>query len=249
MFGKNKVIGMAAFDEPLWVQEVFATLQGEGPLAGTPAIFIRMAGCNLRCHFCDTDFESSTWRPSLNDLLAKVHGEARKINSRLAVITGGEPLRQRIGPLIHRLLERGYSVQIETAGTLWSDELEEIASSTFGQGLFSIVCSPKTATVARGIAKWCYDYKYIVRAGEEDPEDGLPQYSTQILSRAHETKLYRPAKDGRTQIWLQPCAEYDHACQEVDPAPTRANIDLAAQLCLKYGYRLSMQIHKLIGLP
>ena len=67
MFGTNPSRKQVLDDgQELWVQEVFYTLQGEGPFSGQPALFIRLAGCNLRCFWCDTEFESSTWRPGLS---------------------------------------------------------------------------------------------------------------------------------------------------------------------------------------
>ena len=59
MFGKNKILKPEIHDgNNLDVQEIFPTLQGEGPYAGWPAVFIRLGGCNLACDFCDTEFET-----------------------------------------------------------------------------------------------------------------------------------------------------------------------------------------------
>src|SRR5580658_3582582 len=92
--------------QSLWVQEVFYTLQGEGPFSGVPAVFVRLAGCNLACFWCDTDFESSTWRPTFDELLANIE-EKRPAICNLIVITGGEPFRQNIRPLVCHLLDSG----------------------------------------------------------------------------------------------------------------------------------------------
>jgi organic radical activating enzyme len=117
MFGTNPLrrVVVGAGDE-LDVQAVFGTIQGEGPLAGSPSVFVRLWGCNLRCHFCDTDFESSTWRPSLDELFARI--KAQDVCADLIVLTGGEPLRQPIGKFIERALDSSWRVQIETAGTV-----------------------------------------------------------------------------------------------------------------------------------
>jgi len=59
MFGTNPLSKPIESDGLyLEVQDIFSTIQGEGPFAGKPAVFLRLAGCNLRCFFCDTDFES-----------------------------------------------------------------------------------------------------------------------------------------------------------------------------------------------
>ena len=104
----------------LWVQEVFYTLQGEGPFSGHPAVFVRLAGCNLKCFWCDTDYETSSCKPALGDLLSRIE-EVRPDHCRLVVLTGGEPLRQNIVPLVNKLLEKDLSIQLETNGTLWLD--------------------------------------------------------------------------------------------------------------------------------
>jgi 7-carboxy-7-deazaguanine synthase len=136
MHGRNPVRKQEPGDGlTLWVQDVFYTLQGEGPFTGHPSVFIRMAGCNLRCFWCDTEFESSTWHPTLDELLERVES-VRPSTCDLIVLTGGEPLRQNIVPLIDRLLARGLRVQIETNGTLWLDLPADPR--------LTVVCSPKT---------------------------------------------------------------------------------------------------------
>ena len=115
----------------LEVNEVFDSIQGEGPFSGHPATFIRLAGCNLQCDWCDTLYTSRT-AMSVQELLEVAVANDRK----LVVITGGEPLRQEITTLVHILENNGFSVQIETNGTLWSKGLEETHAT--------IVCSPKT---------------------------------------------------------------------------------------------------------
>lgn len=105
------------------VCEVFTGLQGEGILAGTPSFFIRTAGCNLRCRWCDTPRAVLAPRGehrSVEDLAT----EAAASRCRHVVVTGGEPLLQReIGELTTALRERDLHVTVETAGTV-APELE-----------------------------------------------------------------------------------------------------------------------------
>lgn len=132
MFGENPIRPPVKGDgQVLEVQHIFLTVQGEGPFAGTPAVFVRLGGCNLACNFCDTEFESFE-SLSLTAILARV--DALADGARLIVVTGGEPLRQPIIPLCESLLSAGYAVQIETNGTLYRELPEAV----------SIVCSPKS---------------------------------------------------------------------------------------------------------
>ena len=100
------------------IAEVFHSIQGEGEFAGTPSVFVRTTGCNLRCWFCDTPYTSwqpegprRDWRDVLEDVL--------KIECPHVVLTGGEPLLQpEIVPLSQALRAAGRFVTIETAGTV-----------------------------------------------------------------------------------------------------------------------------------
>ena len=95
------------------VNEIFYSIQGEGHYTGTPAIFIRLAGCNLRCDFCDTEHHP------YQDLTEE--GIMRKIADFPAshvVITGGEPMLQLTLSFINHLHSAGKFVQIETNGTI-----------------------------------------------------------------------------------------------------------------------------------
>ena len=117
------------------VKEIFLTLQGEGGQAGRPAVFCRFAGCNLWsgreqdragavCNFCDTDFVGMDGPgggrfASAGDLAAAVEAAWQGGPSdRLVVLTGGEPLLQVDEPLIAALHARGFSLALETNGTL-----------------------------------------------------------------------------------------------------------------------------------
>jgi 7-carboxy-7-deazaguanine synthase (Cx14CxxC type) len=117
------------------VKEIFLTLQGEGGQAGRTAVFCRFAGCNLWsgreadragavCTFCDTDFVGTdgqgggrfTTAEDLADAIALTWGEGA--DHRLVVLTGGEPLLQVDGSLISALHARGFSIALETNGTI-----------------------------------------------------------------------------------------------------------------------------------
>ncbi len=106
--------------------ELFYSLQGEGASLGTPAVFIRLAGCNLRCSWCDTSY---SWAEGVEQSTAELVERIRQFPCQHLVITGGEPLLQQEG--IAELLAAlpDYSVEIETNGTVTpSDYLLERVS-------------------------------------------------------------------------------------------------------------------------
>lgn len=98
------------------VNEIFYSLQGEGANTGRPAIFVRFAGCNLSCDFCDTDFRK--WREmSEEDIVAKLGQYVCKF----VVFTGGEPLLQLNRKLCDLLHDKGYTIAVESNGTIKTD--------------------------------------------------------------------------------------------------------------------------------
>lgn len=109
--------------DTLPISETFTSIQGEGKLTGVPSWFCRVAGCNLRCAWCDTPYAS--WDPvgdkrPIDDLVS----EARASGVRHAVLTGGEPMIfEAIAPLSRALRDAGMHVTVETAGTVTLDDL------------------------------------------------------------------------------------------------------------------------------
>jgi len=252
MYGTNPIRPPARGDgSTLEVQHIFPTIQGEGPYAGMPAVFIRLGGCNLACSFCDTEFESFRAMRS-EEVIESVEKLAHTLetpsplagegwgggvgksdpagmppslilprkgvgNTKLIVITGGEPLRQPIAPLCEALLAKGFKVQIETNGTLWRELPEAV----------EIICSPKNSgngyfPLRPDLLKRVNAFKFIVSASR-------PDY-------AHVADVGQ----GDAPVFVQPMDEYDKVKNE-------ANLRLAMELSQNYGYRLSLQLHKIIG--
>lgn len=243
MFGKNPIRPRENDPWNLAVQAIFPTIQGEGPHAGKPAVFIRLAGCNLACHFCDTEFESGMNNiMAVEAVVAQVHSYSTN-HQKLVVITGGEPLRQNIRLLVDMLLTRAGSkvqvVQLETAGTLWNDGLERFVA----EGRLDIVCSPKTPKLHPAIERLCHHWKYIVRKEDGfDANDGLPMAGTQVGNKDKEQRIWRRAGGWlmADTVWLSPCDEHDSI-------KNRANLGLVGDLAQGYGYRVSLQMHKYLG--
>jgi 7-carboxy-7-deazaguanine synthase len=231
MFGKNPI----ATDDRKTLGEVLSvvkgspwiTIQGEGPFVGHPAVFIRLHGCPLRCIWCDTQF-SNIDDPLMNvSILAEmVLAEANKCESRaqLVVISGGEPTRQNLKPLITHLHRLGFRVQIETAGIFWQPGLETI----------EIVCSPKTSKIDPRIYAHAAAFKYIIDHKMKF-DKFIPITATQPGARP--SRLAAPRPD--SPIYLSPMDAYE-------PEHNRLNRLKVIELALRYGVYAGVQLHKIL---
>ena len=135
------------------VNEIFYSLQGEGCYSGTPAVFIRLSGCNLRCPFCDTQHESGTEMSE-----AEIVEVLKQWPTRFVVLTGGEPLLQITEKFLYEL--RHYFVAVET------NETQPLI-----EGLDWITLSPKDEWLgerARPVLEWTDELK-VLYDGANDP--------------------------------------------------------------------------------
>src|SRR5437763_8507091 len=209
---------------PYAVKELFYTLQGEGANTGRAAVFCRFTGCNLWsglekdrgsavCRFCDTDFVGTDGPgggkfSSAEELAGHVEGQwGRGDQGRLVVITGGEPMLQLDGALIHALHSRGFRVAVETNGTLAA-----------APGIDWICVSPKAGTQV-------------------------------IQRRGNELKLVWPQEGidpAELETW-----QFDHfLVQPMDCDRREEAVQTAIRLAMdRPKWRLSLQAHKVIGLP
>lgn len=116
--------------------EIFESLQGEGRNMGRPCVFVRFAGCNLKCPWCDTDV-TKRFSASLDELLAEL-GQYKAKN---VILTGGEPTMQKEMPeLVAALKKAGYWIGVETNGTNDADWLGFVDY---------VACSPKRGASVR----------------------------------------------------------------------------------------------------
>jgi 7-carboxy-7-deazaguanine synthase len=109
------------------IAEIFRSLQGEGRNQGKPCLFIRLAGCNLHCYWCDTpNAQAGGSEMSIDAILEQVW----RLNPPYVCITGGEPLLQKddLEPLLSSLHTRGTTIDIETNGTIDFSRLQPYAS-------------------------------------------------------------------------------------------------------------------------
>ena len=206
------------------VKKTFLTLQGEGVQSGSRAVFLRFAGCNLwsgreadrasaQCNFCDTDFVGTDGQGGGKFATAETlaaHVEALwggGAETRLVVVTGGEPMLQLDSALVEALHQRGFRVAAESNGTLAAVP-----------GLDWLCVSPKAGT------------EVVQRSGDE-------------------LKL----------VWPQPGVDpaeleqwrFEHfLVQPMDCAEAAAALQAAIALAMERPrWRLSLQAHKVVGLP
>lgn len=211
------------------VVEVFYTIQGEGPFAGRPAVFVRTAGCNLDCSRCDTDYTSKRQVLTAEHLRARVVATAGG-RCDLVVITGGEPFRQNITPFANLMVvEELFNVQVETNGTLYVPN--------FPYWTTTVVCSPKTPQINPQLRQHVRHLKYVLEAGKV-AVDGLPTGSL-----GADCPPCRPWDTFNGTVWVQPQDDYD-------VEKNARNVRAAVQSVMANGrFRLTLQTHKMVNLP
>ncbi len=181
----------------LKISEIFRSLQGEGDAVGFPTVFIRLTGCPLRCHYCDTSyaFSGGAWM-TLDAILEQVG----TMHAAHVCVTGGEPLAQpNCLPLLTRLCDAGYRVSLETSGALPVADVDPRVARVVD------VKTPASGEVARNLL----DQLQILRAHDQikfvicDRNDyewsrallrerALPDKATVLFSPSHEQL---PARD------------------------------------------------------
>jgi 7-carboxy-7-deazaguanine synthase len=276
MFGGNKqrtYRDYAMLDsDMLFVTSVFYTLQGEGPFAGQPAVFVRLTGCHLACSFCDTWFDSGHVQ-TFHEIEQRIDTLAEQAwkhgapiwgkQGLLVVVTGGEPMLQANLPrFLQRLQNHRCRTQIETAGSFW---LQDIPHRTH------IVCSPKVNAATKqymGVNTKLLDridsLKFIVSATEAGYTD-IPHWAINWAYQASPTghrRVYvspmncylRPPKKLDADASIEARSEYDERISFweeglLDRAANQRNHEHAAALALKYGAILSLQQHLYANLP
>jgi organic radical activating enzyme len=124
---------------------------------------------------------------------------------------------------------------METAGNLWDPSIDKSVT----RNELTLVCSPKTKHVHPMIAHYCRHWKYVVRAGGVD-ENGLPNEPTQANGGGAPWQLV--SREATDTIWISPMDEHE-------PFKNANNIKAAVDICMKHGYRLSLQVHKILGMP
>jgi 7-carboxy-7-deazaguanine synthase len=250
-------------ENELLVHNCFYSLQGEGPLNGRVAFFLRLAGCNYgdkrsHCQSCDTSFflasgKVKTHREILDDLLSCRPEEIPHFRDQdIIVITGGEPCLQKTLPNFIRefysTVNKAVTFQIETNGMF-----PDVANECMEEGAI-VVCSPKAS--AKGYSKnrptikisntdtACSYFKFVVTANPDDAHHYMPDWINEVpagLVFISPLTVYKKPYAGEvSSMW-------NHNL--VDQEATSHNYQYAAELCIKHGYRLTVQMQTLTNLP
>jgi 7-carboxy-7-deazaguanine synthase len=203
MFGRNELVGERYFknaEDELFVTSIFTTFQGEGPYRGEPAVFVRLAKCNLQCSFCDTFFDDGDWMTiqEIDSKIAKsisdsfngntplwadvVYGgpgsDPVKKRNMVLVLTGGEPMLQKnIVPFLEHMNTQFARTQIESNGTI----VQNIPQET------TLVVSPKCSEKNGRPVKYLEPraemlgradcLKFVMSADSDTPYNNVPDWA------------------------------------------------------------------------
>jgi 7-carboxy-7-deazaguanine synthase len=233
------------------VNNLYATVQGEGAWSGTPMILLRLHNCPVGCPFCDTkhtwgkhspggelandanyvaDFEGHDWRGenarwtrcSAHELALLVNQEREVLGGKITwcMLTGGEPALQELGPLINALHRRGLYVNLETSGTA-------LIRSGF---IDWVCCSPKIGmpggrVVLREAVRQADEIKFVI--GRQSDIDKMDEFYAS----------YGDILKANVRSSLQPMS-----------ASAKATA-LCVQTAIRRGWNVSIQTHKIMGVP
>ena len=269
MFGKNEIVGQKYFDkagDKLFVTSIFYTLQGEGPYRGEPAVFVRLAKCNLACSFCDTYFDGGDWLTfdeidfRIGDVLRKYFdGDVpewaeKKIG---LVVTGGEPMLQKnLGVFLEYIKDHFAWTQIESNGII----VQDIPEST------TLVVSPKCLEKNGKPVKYLQPnpemlarancLKFVMNADQDSPYSSIPDWAKgdrkvfispmNIYNR--EPQKSKQIRSEKNSISIEERSAVDEVISFweeglLDMKENQKNHEYAAQYCAKNGFILNLQIH------
>lgn len=275
MFGRNEIVSPTYFKHmapnEIMVTSTFATLQGEGPFGGEPAVFVRFSKCNRACTFCDTWFDSGDVL-TFDQILTKIHNAVDTEVTRnqldkeafmddlLIVITGGEPMLQKnLTAFLEFLHEQGFRTQIESNG----DFLRPLPENT------TLVVSPKAnentgryGDLRADVFARANVLKFVVSADPENIHHEIPEYAKQFRKQKGPRSVYvspmniynyEPRKVGNNAT-LEMRSEVDERISFWTPGLLNAdanqkNHEYAALLAMRHSFTLQFQMHIYASLP
>jgi organic radical activating enzyme len=273
MFGKNEIIGQKYFDDAgdkLFVTSIFYTLQGEGPYRGEPAVFVRLAKCNLACSFCDTYFDGGDWL-TFDEIDLRIGNVLREYFDGIIpdwaeqkiglVITGGEPMLQKnLGPFLERIQDHFAWTQIESNGIV----VQDIPNST------TLVVSPKCLEKNGKPVKYLQPnpemlarancLKFVMSADQDSPYSQIPDWAFDFAADGgkvfispmniynSEPQKSKQMRSTKNDISLEERSAVDEVISFWEPGllnmqENQKNHEYAARYCAQNGFILNLQIH------
>lgn len=227
-------------DGTLAINEIFYSIQGEGRFSGIPMIFIRLNFCSVGCVFCDTlycwkDIETNNFLYP-KEILLQVKTLSKKV--KWVCITGGEPLEQQdeLIKLCEHLRNNGLKILLETSGSI--EIKDELISSVNW-----LVCSPKKFLPLNFI-KAINEIKILVNKKRKiDKIRGfLINFKNKLsvsIQPIEPNPISNPKKYAKELVDLN---------KEKEMKDWNENVDRAVEICLGTGWRLSLQLHKILGI-
>lgn len=218
------------------LSEIFYSLQGEGRLAGTPSVFVRTSGCNLRCTWCDTPYAS--WNPEgKNFSVAEIVAEIERHPARHVVLTGGEPMiAKEMRELAAAIRAGGRHITIETAATVAPDGIAcdlaslspKLRNSTPDVAKAGAWSERHEATRwnSAAVAAWLRDYDYQLKFVVASPED---------VAEVESLLAQLPSPPPRHKVLLMP--------EGISAETLRARTTWLVGLCKDRGYRFAPRLH------
>lgn len=217
------------------INEIFYSLQGEGFHTGRPAVFVRFAGCNLRCPFCDTDFSHS--EPMTAEQIARRVFDYSTHPHTLIVLTGGEPSLQVDNELVDALHAHQQTVTIETNGT-----------RPVPDNIDWVTVSPKAVSEA-DLPLTQADESKVVLTQSDEVKVVLSHEPKVVLTQADEVKVvFTESTEKLLPLWrttIRASHYYLQPCAQPGTEPIRANTeDVVAYILSHPDWKLSLQTHK-----
>ncbi|MEN6385256.1 MAG: 7-carboxy-7-deazaguanine synthase QueE [Phycisphaerales bacterium] len=207
------------------ISEIFYSLQGEGFLAGVPSILIRVAGCPLRCKFCDTTYASNA-KEGKKLSISQILKQIKKYPTKYVVITGGEPMVCPQLPLLCNALKK-YHITVETSGIKYVPGLKCDLMS-ISPKLSNAYFKPsdrskylKIEEIQKFITKYDYQFKFVIEKEKDIKE------VQQTLKKLKNVNL--------SKVMLMPQAK--------NPADYLKRSYLVSRLCKKLGFAFSPRLH------
>ncbi len=275
MFGRNEIVSPTFFKSlaanELMITSTFATLQGEGPFSGEPAVFVRLSKCNRACVFCDTWFDSGDIL-TFDQVLDKIHGAVDKevasnqlvrerfMDRLLIVVTGGEPMLQKnLTQFLEFLHAQGFRTQIESNG----DFLRPLPAET------TLVVSPKAndntgryGELRPDVFERANVLKFVLSADAANTHHEVPSYAHEFRRHKGPRSVfvspmniynYEPNKVGNNAT-LEMRSEVDERISFWTPGLLNAdanqkNHEYAALQAMRNGFTLQLQTHLYASLP